>query len=88
MAHAPNTYTHPVGTPVRYVCTIADTPEWLAEYGTVTDTWLTQDEPGEAPYRVYQVALVGGGTAVWTHECAHYDFDWRERAEFRDLIRA
>lgn len=84
----PNIYLHPVGTPVRYVCTITDTPEWLAESGTVTDTWLTQDEPGEQPYRVYQVALVGGGTAVWAHECAQYDFAWRDRTELPEAVPA
>ena len=86
--NAPNIYLHPIGTPVRYVCTITgNTPEWLAERGTVADTWMTRDEPGEQPYRVYQVALVGGGTQVWTHECAHYDFDWRDRADLRAQLK-
>lgn len=76
-----NTYIHPIGTPVKYVPTI-DLPWMDGVVGTVTDTWLTQDEPGEEPYRVYSVALQGGGDAVWDGGCTHYDFAWRERPEF------
>jgi hypothetical protein len=78
-----NTYIHPVGTPVHYVSTIGETPSWMAQYGTVTETWMTQDEPGEEPYRVYRVVLQNGGSTVWDHTATHYDFAWRDRPEFR-----
>ena len=84
----PNVYIHSPGTPVHYVSSIGDTPEWMREYGTVTGTWLTQDEPGEEPYRVYSIELQSGGNTVWSHDCTHYDFTWRERPEFRDAIPA
>lgn len=80
MSHAaPNEYIHPAGTPVIYRSYPTGEPlPWIGP-GTVTGTWMTQDEPGEQPYRVYSIDLVGGGNTVWAHDCTHYDFDWRER---------
>jgi len=79
-AHLANRYIHPPGTPVVYICTVTgEGVPWIGP-GTVTETWLTQDEPGEEPYRVYSIDLAGGGNTVWSHDCTHYDFAWRERS--------